>query len=158
MVSDAQPFSLADQFPDDYTCEFDKIDTNKTVLPINRSISTLLSSYTKAVNKSKNKTGSLFRSRTKAIHLNSDDQFTDNYPLICFLYIHQNPLRAGLVNRLDSWTFSSFRDYAKLRNGTLCNVKLGRNLFELPATAKEFVLFSNQTIPDEYVDSFSMIR
>jgi len=140
---------------EDYICEFDKIESNKTVLPINRSISTLLSSYTKAINKSRRKTGSLFRSRTKAIQLNSDDQVSDNYPLICFLYIHQNPLRAGLVNSLDSWIFSSFRDYAGIRKGTLCNVKLGRELFELPATDKEFILFSNQTIPEDYIDGFS---
>src|SRR6056297_566765 len=140
---------------EDYICEFDKIESNKTVLPINRSISTLLSSYTKAINKSRWKTGSLFRSRTKAIQLNSDDQVSDNYPLICFLYIHQNPLRAGLVNSLDSWIFSSFRDYAGIRKGTLCNVKLGRELFELPATDKEFILFSNQTIPEDYIDGFS---
>ena len=36
-------------------------------------------------------------------------------------YIHQNPLRAGLVSRMDDWVFSSFRDYSRLRNGTLCN-------------------------------------
>lgn len=141
--------------PDDYTCSFDEMDTAKNIFPINRSISTLLSSYTKALNKSRSETGSLFLSRTKAKHLNPDDQFSDDYPLVCFLYIHQNPFRAGLVNKLESWSFSSFRDYAEIRKGALCDIELGRDLFELPASAKEFIHFSNQTIPDEYVDKLS---
>ena len=51
-----------------------------------------------------------------------------NYPFICFNYIHQNPMKAGLVKRMEDWEFSSFRDYAGLRNGTLCNRNLARQV------------------------------
>jgi len=42
----------------------------------------------------------------------------------CFHYIHQNPLKAKLVEDLGEWEFSSYRDYAELRAGTLCNREL----------------------------------
>jgi len=50
---------------------------------------------------------------------------SDNYPLICFHYIHQNPLRAGIVNDLRDWPYSSYLDYANIRNGNLVAKNLG---------------------------------
>ncbi len=47
-----------------------------------------------------------------------------DYYFNCFHYIHQNPLVAGLVKNLEDWNFSSFKDYAGKRNGTLCNKSL----------------------------------
>lgn len=40
-------------------------------------------------------------------------------------YIHQNAVKAGLVKSIEQWEFSSYRDYANLRAGTLCNKRLG---------------------------------
>jgi hypothetical protein len=48
-------------------------------------------------------------------------QNRNDYYQNCFYYIHQNPLKAGLVNGLKEWVFSSYLDYAGLRNGSLCN-------------------------------------
>jgi putative transposase len=124
---------------------------NDSVPPINRSLSTLLSSYTKAINKLHGRSGSLFRSKTKAKKLNSDNSKHDKYPQICFLYIHQNPIRAELVSQLQDWEFSSYRDFAGLRNGSLCNQRLAIELLNLPKNKRDFVSFSDQTIPDEFV-------
>ena len=121
------------------------------VKPLNRSISVILSSYTKAMNKAHGKSGSLFRSRTKSKQLNEEILKDDKYPLICLLYIHQNPLRAGLVNRMEDWEFSSYRDYSGYRQGSLCNIDMAKTLFDLPGSTEEFVNFSNQTIPEHYV-------
>jgi len=46
-------------------------------------------------------------------------------------YIHQNPLRAGLVQRLEDWPFCSFLEYAGFRPGTLPNKALAVQLFDL---------------------------
>ena len=146
-VSDDYPVANANEIQTDNMAA-------PVVYPLNRGISTLLSSYTKAVNKSNNMSGALFRSRTKALLLNDEEQESDNYPLICFLYIHQNPFRAGLVNRLDSWKFSSYKDYAGIRKGSLCNIKLGKELFDLPESNEKFIKFSKQTIPEKYLDRF----
>ena len=98
--------------------------------PITNGIRKLLSSYTRILNNRKGRTGSLFRQKTKAKSLSdiqalpeSSYQIRDYY-VNCFHYIHQNPIRANLVSRLEDWQFSSFRDYANLRNGCLCKKEL----------------------------------
>lgn len=78
---------------------------------------TLLSSYTRAINIQEKRTGSLFTQNTHVKSLDSND----DYGLTCFNYIHQNPYSAKLVDKIEDWEFSSFKDYAGRRNGTLCN-------------------------------------
>ncbi len=85
----------------------------------------LLSSYTQAINKQENKSGSLFQQNTKSKCL---DNGSINYGSVCFHCIHQNPCKSGLVKLMEDWDYSSFKDYTGSRNGTLCNQKLA---FEL---------------------------
>jgi putative transposase len=105
------------------------------------AIGTLLSSYTKAINKQQNRSGSLFRKETKSkngivdgfitVNGKNKDLFfkpDNHYEAICFDYIHQNPVKAGLVRKVEEWRYSSALDYAGLRNGTLCNQELARKL------------------------------
>jgi len=128
----------------------DLVDDKNLHHPLVRKIANLLSSYTQAVNKQQNRSGSLFRSKTKSKKI--DDLY---YALTCFLYIHQNPLRANLTNHLDDWMFSSYRDYAGIRKGDLCNMELAKELFELPNSTSKFEEFSRQTIPDHYLNKFN---
>ena len=90
---------------------------------LNKAIGVTLRSYTRAVNKRLSRTGSLFQQRTKAKCLNSPGDLKSadglDYALICFHYIHQNPFKAGLVQAMGEWEFSSYPDFAGLRNGTL---------------------------------------
>ena len=146
---------VSDNYPLPISTSDHKNDIPAPVVPpLNRKIATLLSSYTKSINNSCDRSGSLFRSRTKAIPLNSDLVTDDNYPIICFLYIHQNPVRAGLVNDLKDWKFSSYRDYAGIRNGKLCRIEDAKELFELPVSKEDFIKFSRQTIPERYLRDF----
>ncbi len=110
--------------------------------PLNKAIGILLASYTRAINKQENRSGSLFRKRTKAECLTETNgvepsffntnsgariniQFPEQqYPAICFNYIHQNPVNAGLTKKAIDWEFSSARDYAGVREGTLVNKKI----------------------------------
>ena len=66
------------------------------------AVGILLSSYTKAINHRHARHGSLFQRHTKAKWV--DD---DRYLLTLLTYIHQNPIRARLVDRLEAWPFSS---------------------------------------------------
>lgn len=86
------------------------------------------SSYTQAINKQEGRSGSLFRQKTKYKILEHSDA---HHPFICFNYIHQNPLSAQLVNRMEDWEFSSFRDYISLRTGSLCDQQLATELLDL---------------------------
>ncbi len=118
--------------------------SNSTTL--NQSIGTLLASYTRAVNLQEGFTGSLFRKKTNAICVN-DNSLTlkswvesmgitilkrdipeNQYTKICFDYIHQNPVKAGLVSKPEDWEFSSYRDVTGIRNGKLVNRNLIREL------------------------------
>ncbi|MBI3005075.1 MAG: hypothetical protein HYY49_06615 [Ignavibacteriales bacterium] len=71
---------------------------------LTQNIGILLSSYTKAMNVIHKRHGSMFQRHTKAKHVNDDD-----YLITLLTYIHQNPVRAGLVKKLEDWEFSSYR-------------------------------------------------
>jgi REP element-mobilizing transposase RayT len=119
------------------------------VPPLNRAIAILLSSYTKAINKQERRTGSLFQQKTKAKPLTGDADA--GYPFVCFHYIHQNPLRAKLVVKLEDWEFSSFRDYAGLRDGTLADKALAYQFIDIPDRADNFYNQSYQVMGDDKV-------
>ena len=70
------------------------------------AVGLMLSSYTKAINRRYNRHGSLFQLHTKAKLIEKDD-----YLLTITAYIHQNPVRAGLVKKLEEWEYSSYREY-----------------------------------------------
>lgn len=106
------------------------LETTKAVHPLHRGVGTALSSYTQGVNRDRQRTGSLFQAKTKAQPLTADEA----YLRTCFHYIHQNPVRAGLVGCLEDWPYSSYRDYAGLRNGTLCHQTTAHSLIDLPPT------------------------
>lgn len=98
--------------------------------PVTNGLRKLLSGYARIFNKKYNRTGSLFRQKTKAKLLTEDSIVVTttggqvDYCAHCFIYVHQNPWKAGLVTRLEDWEYSSFRDFAGLRNGTLCNKQI----------------------------------
>lgn len=91
-------------------------------------IRNLLSSYTQAINKQNDTTGSLFQQNTKAKLISKSSNLYDR---ICLHYIHQNPLKAKLANKMEDWEYSSFKDYSDLRNGTLINKKLAIQILDL---------------------------
>ena len=101
-----------------------------------KTIGKTLSSYNKAVNVQNKTTGNLFQKKTKAKLLTGPNSLIENpsiheYVLTCFHYIHQNPLKAKLVNRLPEWPYSSYPDYYNQRKGTICNISLAMKLLEL---------------------------
>jgi len=116
---------------------------------LNNSIAITLRSYTRAINKQENRTGSLFKPHTKAACLNCFNSIkpTDiqsnvlinnhlpkkQYPQVCFDYIHLNPVKAKLVKNAVDWEFSSAKDYAGLRNGKLINKKVTEEYIDISA-------------------------
>jgi REP element-mobilizing transposase RayT len=105
-----------------------KLVGNLNLCELSNGYRLLQSNYAQYINKKKGRTGSLFRQKTKAKSLQEGHK---NYGFIAFHYIHQNPLRAGLVQQLEDWGFSSFPDYAGRRNGTICNRELAFALIGL---------------------------
>ena len=95
---------------------------------LSEAVRILLSSYTLAINKQNETTGSLFQQNTKAKCLAKGN---NNYGYICMNYIHQNPMKAGLVKRMEDWEYSSFNDYCGNRSETMCNKELASQLLDL---------------------------
>ncbi len=125
---------------------------------LSKNIGIVLSSYTQAINRQQNRRGNLFAHKTKAKMLNEEylnlsggfNNLTGNkpdYTTTCFLYIHQNPVNAGLVAKLEDWEFSSFSDFAGLRNGKLINKQLAYEFTDLDP--EHFCEQSNRLVDDE---------
>lgn len=106
----------------------------------------LLSSYTQAINKQNKTSGSLFQQNTKAKAIIKGSNL---YDLLCFHYIHQNPMKAKLVDKMEDWAYSSFKDYCGLRNGTLCDQELAFRLLDLDK--KKFYDDSYKIIGDDAI-------
>jgi putative transposase len=131
-----------------YELSTSKAPSTLQIRSLNNSIAILLRSYTRAVNVQENRSGSLFRAHTQARSSWIDEFITvdryrhgrfdfrafpdDDYGYHCFNYIHNNPCAAGLCTSSTDWDFSSARDFAGLRNGTLCNQDLAKALLKLP--------------------------
>ena len=97
---------------------------------VSLGIKLMLSTYTLITNKRRGRSGSLFRQGTHARCLNHDpcsvnlDTLAKNDLSNVFRYIHENPVEANLVKKPEDWIYSSYRDHAGLRDGTLVNKKL----------------------------------
>lgn len=116
---------------------------------LNDSIGILLRSYTRAINKQEDRSGSLFRSGTKAVAVNSLKSLmptlaiTQNtlllssilsekqYPQICFNYIHLNPVRAKLVKNSIEWKYSSAQDFYGKRKNKITNIEVAQNFVDI---------------------------
>jgi len=70
--------------------------------------------YARYYNKKYNCKGRIFRSP-----LNHIETPTENYLFNACAYIHANPVQAGLVGFPEEWEFSNFREYIRMRKGTL---------------------------------------
>jgi putative transposase len=125
----------------------DEEETGTDRVPIlNRKIGTLQSSYTRALQNQELFTGSLFQQKTKAVQIKTDSQL-----LTCLNYIHQNPMKAKLVEKMEDWEFSSFREYCKLRDQNFCNQSLLHSFLQYDEN--DFYNMSYQLLPEGDVRS-----
>ena len=115
---------------------------------LSEGIRNVLQTYTKAINKQNTTVGSLFQQNTKAKSVSIG---SESYGITCMHYIHQNPMKAKLVSKMEDWPYSSFMDYCGLRKGTMCNKELGINLLDLNIST--FYDDSYKAISDEDIQN-----
>ena len=104
-------------------------------------------SYVYWYNRKYNRSGYLFQGRYKSETVESDAYF-----LTVLRYIHQNPLKAKIVNNIVDYSWSSYREY--IGRPRICNTEFALSLFsEDRAKAvklfKEFNLTENN---DQYLE------
>lgn len=80
----------------------------KTLEPnLSRAVQWLGVCYSTRFNRRHNRSGHLFQGRFKSFIIEDD-----RYLAALCLYIHRNPMRAGIVDRLSSYPWSSFHAYS----------------------------------------------
>lgn len=111
----------------------------------NDSVGILLRSYSRAIQKQEDRTGSLFQKNTKSICLNDSQLMPSwfnsssgtviniqnperDHPNACFEYIHQNPVKNGLVKNPEEWEYSSCKDYKSMNMNAIINIERARRL------------------------------
>jgi putative transposase len=113
----------------------------------NDSIGIMLRTYARAIQKQENIEGSLFQQHTKGSCLTSPDENSfswfyedyelqdcevltkEEYPTVCFRYVHENPVKAGLCKSITDWEFSSAPDYFAGRKGKLINKERAKEYY-----------------------------
>jgi REP element-mobilizing transposase RayT len=102
--------------------------------PVTNGFRKLLSTYAHEFNIKNNRSGALFRPKTKAICLNDEAELNSqllskqDYYLNTFNYIHYNAVEAGIVQNAADWKWSSFRSYNGLRDNSICNKELAKQI------------------------------
>jgi putative transposase len=89
------------------------------ILPISKLILKVCTGYSMYFNKKYETVGHVFQDCFKAVRIENDSQL-----LWTSAYIHNNPKTGGLVEDLKDYQWSSYPDYAGLRQGTLCDQSL----------------------------------
>lgn len=100
---------------------------------LERKIGTLQSSYTRAINNQEGRVGSLFQAKFKVIEIIDTTQAIN-----CFNYIHRNPLKAGLVEDITLWRYSSFNEYFSMQDG-ICRREVAYNYLNVARSNAEFL-------------------
>lgn len=106
----------------------------------------LLTKYAMFFNRQYERCGTLFSNRYKSIPVETDEYFV---PLIS--YIHQNPVKAGIVKKLEEYSFSSFIDY--VRGGDFADTDFSLNLL-----GKNEWLRLHQVIQSDNIDTVDKMR
>lgn len=94
-----------------------------------------------------NRTGHLFQDRFM-----SEPVEDDRYFLTVIRYIHQNPLKAGMVDDLLEYPWSSYHEY--LKTGSLCETKYALHIFSENENQakKQFELFHQTAETDQCLE------
>ena len=96
-------------------------------------------------NKKYDRSGHLFQERFK-----SEPVEDEKYLATVFRYIHQNPIKAGIEDRIGNYKWSSYFEY-KSRNFFVVNPKTMIGLFGNYGEMMEFVSVANEDVCMEYM-------
>ena len=111
---------------------------------IGKSIKRIAVGYVQFHNMKYQRTGHLFQNRYKSEKVEDDQYF-----LTVLRYIHQNPMKAGLVHDIASYEWSSYKYYIQESNIQLVRVEKAKEYFE---NLSRFIEFMNMTNADECLE------
>ena len=114
-------------------------------LNVGSFMSRFLDSYVTAFNNRYNRSGFLFKERYKSILVEKEE-----YLKYLCRYIHRNPLKANLVNKIEQWPWSNYFECVGERTGCLCDKNFIISCFSSQKQYKEFVLDNDDSYPDDF--------
>lgn len=105
--------------------------------------------FAKFYNESENRVGYLFRDRFKSEPINTEQQLYN-----CIAYIHNNPVKANLVQKPDEYLYSSYNDYISQKS--IFDENLGKQIFG----SKQYLDFFKfiHYLSDEFIDYSEEIK
>jgi putative transposase len=109
-------------------------DENKIGEIISEKLRRLFISYSQAINRQENRSGSLFTRNFKRIELEDDEHLK-----YLFFYIHYNPYKHGLINDFKDYRYSSFKAYISSKP-TYISKEIG---FEIFGGKDDFLAYHN---------------
>jgi hypothetical protein len=100
---------------------------------LKKNIDAFFSSYEKAINNGYTKQeGAVFlQPELKEIN-------PESYLLPLVTYVHQNPVRLKLVERIEDWKYSSYQHFAEMRNDAIANKEFIRLFFSSPEAFRRY--------------------
>jgi putative transposase len=115
--------------------------------PLEQVMRRICGRYVYWYNQKYNRIGSLFQDRFK-----SEPVEDDTYFLTVIRYIHQNPIKAGLVLRLEDYKWSSFNEYIK--DTKFVDVDFALNIFNsnIEKARKLFIEYNKEKTDDVCMD------
>jgi REP element-mobilizing transposase RayT len=122
--------------------------------PISKIMQMVNFTYTRYFNKKYDKTGHLFQGRFISYLCDKE-----NYLLSLIRYIHNNPVRAGMVKNALKYPWSSHKEYLEGTNHLVNTNKTLRLFSEKPSVAKlKYAEFMNDLDSDEHFNQYSSHR
>ena len=120
--------------------------------PISQAIKRISSSYVHWYNLKYKRCGHLFQERFK-----SEVVETDAYFLTVLRYIHQNPMKAGLVTRIGDYRWSSYPEY--MATSTVTDTEFGIGIFadDRKMALSLFKTYMDDTTTDECLDDLEKV-
>lgn len=119
----------------------------------NTNISKIMASinirYSMYFNGKYSRVGSLIQERFRSEPIKSESQL-----LTCARYIHNNPVKAGIVKSPGKYRWSSYHDYLDNSGEPLLNTEFMLNLFGLDSVLarSKFISSSTEANDDSYID------
>lgn len=103
---------------------FHLVIKQNTEISLDKLMLSLMTSYAKYFNKKHGRMGHLFQDQYKIKNV-----FGDEYFKWLFRYVHKNPVKAGLVNQVNDYSWSSYHEYINLTKSGMCDFEVARQVF-----------------------------
>lgn len=104
----------------------------KNIKELSEYMKSVNESYAMFYNKLKNRVGPVFRERFK-----SQPIVNEKYLYQCVLYIHENPVKAGITSKIDKYAFASTTSYSLEKISKILNKNV--NTINIEVSEKDFL-------------------